>query len=70
MGILAGGDNGRVFAFDEHLGVLGSFDLARELKAVSPLEPKGGTPAFILLSEKSLHPINFIDYPLRKSRVH
>ena len=68
--ILAGSDDGKVMVFDDRLGVRGSFDLGRELKAVVPLGPRDGLPAFLLLSEKLLQPIDYINYPLRKSRLH
>jgi hypothetical protein len=68
--ILAGSADGQVFVFDGRLGIRASFNLGRDLKAVVPLTPDDRRPAFLLLSEKTLRPISYINYPLKRSRVH
>ncbi len=68
--ILAGSDDGQVLVFDERLSVSGSFDLSSRLEAAVRIDGPDGRPGVLLLSGKTIVPISFIDYPLRKSRVH
>jgi outer membrane protein assembly factor BamB len=62
--------DGKIFAFDETLGRRASLDLGGEVRAIVPLPAGEGADHFLVLSEKTVQSINYINYSIRKSRLY